>query len=530
MWFLVVRGSVLENKKQTIKYSALAVIVFSLLAHGYRFSNNMFTHDSLLMIYQNDYAWQIALGRITQPILIFLRGSICNPWLISMAFVIWMIFAVYFTADLLEIKQITHIVLVAGIMICNVIITVGNAAYLPWIDFYALACCLSVMGVWCLKKAFSETDKFAKKQLIWMVLAIISLAVSIGIYQSYICVAIGLMMMLLVKDLATNMKFKSFFTKAFGMAVCLILAALIYYVAWKIFQRIFNIWTSDGYNGLASVGDYSDTSILGLFFKTYKQVWYFIWNPDTFATLIYHEKSLSFLWLWILRAVNIVVIGYTIIAIVYANAKNKTSFLHRIIQLVLVMLFPFGINLVSFISKGMEHTLMIYAFVLVYVAAIYFSSFFTKNISAKIVCCALLAVVIWVNIVYANQVYLKKELQTEASTAMMSRIVSDIEDVEGYIPGETPVAFYGNFQTSEYVKDLIGFEDILPYGMGKSSVTYYGVDYALLSYILNVDMNLTRVDTSDGVVMETVDTMPCYPASGSIGYIGDTIVVKIAEY
>ena len=83
------------NKTQ-LKWSALSVLFFSFITHGYRFFNNMYSHDALLMVYQGDFAWQIALGRFLQPLLLFFRGSLCNPWLISFCAVFWIFLSVYF--------------------------------------------------------------------------------------------------------------------------------------------------------------------------------------------------------------------------------------------------------------------------------------------------------------------------------------------------------------------------------------------------------------------------------------------------
>ena len=42
---------------------------------------------------------------------------------------------------------------------------------------------------------------------------------------------------------------------------------------------------------------------------------------------------------------------------------------------------------------------------------------------------------------------------------------------------------------------------------------------------MNGDMNLTDIDVND----ERVKAMPYFPKEGSVGYIDDTLVVKIAD-
>ena len=529
------KGIIVKKRDRDIFiWSVLSVIVFHLLTHGYRFSNNMYSHDSLLMIYQNDFAWQIALGRFVQPFLIFIRGSLCSPWLISICAIFWTSLSVYFLVRLLKIDNMVGVILTAGVLVCNVTVVVANASYLPWVDFYALACFLGIFGVWCLKQGslIQNSSKFSiKKVFIWYLLGILALVCSMGIYQSYICVAIGLAMMDILTDLLEPSDFKVIVKKVISYVLSLVVVALLYYVVWKCIQKIFNIWTANSYNGLANVGDYSDTSIIAVLRDTYTQVFEFFWNPDTFKSLIFRNYSFQNIWMWILRLANLFIVGHILITIFLINIKHKIALWQRVLQVAILLIFPFGINIVSFISKGMEHTLMIYAFLLIYVLSLQLNSKKQRQIiNISIVFVLPFCLLIWSNIVYANQVYLKKELQAESTSLLMTRVVDDIEDTEGYIPGKTPVALYGNFQTSNYVRELPDFEEITPYGMGKSSVTYIGADYSLLNYVLNVNMNLTRVDMEDADVMKQIDSMPCYPDKGSIDYIGDILVVKIAEF
>ena len=548
------------NKAQ-LKWSALSVLFFSFITHGYRFFNNMYSHDALLMVYQGDFAWQIALGRFLQPLLLFFRGSLCNPWLISFCAVFWIFLSVYFLAELLNIHHPAGITLISGILICNMTTIVANASYLPWVDFYALSCFCAIFGIWCLKKGCAAS----RAQGWWYAFGVFFLVFSMGIYQSYICVAIGLAMIDILADLRQRETFRNTLKKVLCYVFSLLATALLYYLAWKILQNVLHIWTADGYNGLAEVGDYSDTSLFAVLANTYRQVFQYFWNPDTFKSLVYRNYSFMNIWQIILRFVNLMIFASVLVQIIRANIRQKSLWWQNLLQAVILLLFPFGINFVSFISKGMEQPLMIFAFSLVYLLALQLcaslpapvtapasgidassdtasvkgasedsTNRYTFSDSLRRAMPALFVVIplgllLWSNVVYANQVYLKKELQAEATQAMLSRIVVSIESTENYVAGETPVAFSGNFQTSDYLQELADFEEIAPYGMGKSTATYVGTDYALLKYLLNVNMNLTRINTGEEEVKKQLDEMPCYPAQGSIRYIGETLVVKIAD-
>lgn len=520
-----------NSKKKLLIVTFISTLIFYLLAHSYRFFNPMFSGDSLLMIHQNDSAWQIALGRFVQPFLVLLRGGIVSPFLISALSILWVALSVYFLADFLEINQMISIIFIAAVMVCNNALLATNATFLHSMDFYTLSLFLSVLGAWLLKRG----------NLLYTILGSLSFCVSMGIYQAYICVAIGLVMIHFLFQMMNRPTFKDTCKNLLKYLSSFVAAAGIYYLVWKLFQKIFNIWTADSYNGLSSVGDYSDTSLWSIIGSTYEKVVNYFIHPETFTTMPFRGESLSIFWVYLLRFCNIATVLILFFALIRINFKVKTNLWHKIAQLFILAVFPLGINFVCILSKGMVHTLMIYAFCLVYVLAIkaaenalpdslehWVSVKPTKIHKSYIPWIAVLAFVLivsWSNIVYSNQVYLKKDLQNEAIHSLMTRIVYEIESMEEYEAGVTPVAISGTFEKTPALSDMGAFKDILPYGMGNTSLTYMGTDYAYLNHILNVNMNLTRISNEHEIVKE----MPSYPAEGSVAYVDGILVVKVSD-
>lgn len=514
-----------DSNKKLFTASVLLTLIFYSLANGYRFFHSMFAGDSLFMIYQNGGSWEIALGRFVKPFLVLLRGAVITPFLISVLTILWISLSVYFVADFLEIKKLISVAFIAAVMSCNMTILSLNAVYISDLDFYSFSLFLSIFGVWLMKK----------EKPVYLILGSLSLSMSLGIYQSYICVSIALVMIYFLYKMPELPTFKCVFKKAVKYLLSFMAAAGIYYVVWKIFQQIFDIWTSDSYNGLASVGDYSGVNLGSIIATTYQNVLNHFIYPATFITNTFHGISMSLFWIYLIRLCNIAVILMTLGVLIKINIKHKTNPLQKIIQLLIIILFPLGINFVCVISKGMEHTLMAYAFYFVYILAIkitesYLSDYGnTQNTTAvsmpwKIVLASVM-ILSWSNIVYSNQVYLKVELQESAAQSVMTRIVSKIESMNDYVPGVTPVAFSGNFANNPSILDVEPFDTIELYGMGKSIMTYPGTDGAFLSYVLNVNINFTQVNSED----EAIRQMPVYPAEGSIAYVDGILVVKISE-
>lgn len=506
-----------DKKTRTI-WVIMSTVFWYAFAHGYRMTNNLFSHDSLLLILQDDSAWQIALGRVFQPILIFIRGGIVNPWLVSVLAIIWLSIAVWLVTDLLDISSPVHIICTAGIMSANVILTSLNLAFVQCVDFYMLSLMLSVLGVWLIDK-----DKTH-----FTIMGTICFTLSVGIYQSYICVALVLILILQYRRAINDNSKRVFFKALIRFMICLLTAGIAYLIIWKLFQRVFGIWTSDSYNGMSEVGKISISTLPGLIFGAYGRFFEFLINPVTYVTLVFREKSLSIILLYVLRMVNVIVCAKLIVNIIIKNVKTRLNIWNYIAQVLIIILLPLAANAVFVLSKGMEHTLMIYAFLFIYVFAIgeepESGSKIKDRILSVVLPCSVL-VIIGSQVIYSNQSYLKNALQEKAMDSLMTRIVNDIEHTKGYIPGETPVAISGGFEYSPAVKDIEGFEDINPYGMGRTLFTYMGNDYAYIKYEMGIPFNGTRVNFEDPQVV----AMPVYPAEGSVKYIDDVLVVKVAD-
>ncbi len=118
---------------------------------------------------------------------------------------------------------------------------------------------------------------------------------------------------------------------------------------------------------------------------------------------------------------------------------------------------------------------------------------------------------------------LKKELDHQATLTLASRMIDRVELLEGYVPGETPVAFVGRLDHNTYlnhgrkafsnIQQTAGLWDDYgaTYNMGR-----YLTDY--LNYPLVWD---TETDFSHRT---EVEDMPVFPAADSIAMVDGTVV------
>lgn len=537
----------MENDKNHINHIAaqaafpmLATAVLCLAVHGYRFANSMFSHDALIEIVQDDAAWQIALGRYFEPVLIFFRGNLCSPWLLCLLQMVWLALSVYLLTDLFRMQDKFAILAVAGVVVSSETFIILNASFLAWSDMYAFALFVGIFGVWCVEK----------RKLFYVLTGIASIIISIATYQAYVSVTITLMLILAILRLCDFSKdMKKIVKLLIYYAAVLLLAAAVYYIVWQLIRSVLGIWAADTYNGMASVGQYENGLLLTSMLAAYKNVFLSFLTPAEMSTIVFRGIKLGNIWKYAVIAVNAIMVVVILSGVAYICRQQmdryrlcgKYSAVRCILIALLMVLFPLACNFVCVMSKGMEHPLMMFGSNMLYVFAVIMAErvklaadardltagrirLFRGMTAVKIVA-ILLGVLIWNHFVYANQIYFKKSLQEKAAYSLMSRIVTDVEDMPGYVPGVTPVAISGYFETSPYLTELAGFENLTADFMGKSSLTYQGTDYAMITYYLSIDMNLTRVDAS----MEAVQQMPVYPAEGSVSMVDGVVVIKVSD-
>lgn len=518
----------------------LATAVLCLAVHGYRFANSMFSHDALIEIVQDDAAWQIALGRYFEPVIIFFRGNLCSPWLLCLLQMVWLALSVYLLTDLFRMQDKFAILAVAGVVVSSETFIILNASFLAWSDMYAFALFAGIFGVWCIEK----------RKLFYMLTGIASIIISIATYQAYVSVTITLMLILAILRLCDFSKdMKKIVKLLIYYAAVLLLAAAVYYIVWQLIRSVLGIWAADTYNGMASVGQYENGLLLSSMLAAYKNVFLSFLTPAEMSTIVFRGIKLGNIWKYAVIAVNAIMVVVILSGVAYICRQQmdryrlcgKYSAVRCILIALLMVLFPLACNFVCVMSKGMEHPLMMFGSNMLYVFAVIMAErvklaadardltagrirLFRGMTAVKIVA-ILLGVLIWNHFVYANQIYFKKSLQEKAAYSLMSRIVTDVEDMPGYVPGVTPVAISGYFETSPYLTELAGFENLTADFMGKSSLTYQGTDYAMITYYLSIDMNLTRVDAS----MEAVQQMPVYPAEGSVSMVDGVVVIKVSD-
>lgn len=378
-----------------------------------------------------------------------------------------------------------------------------------------LALLLNVMGIW-------ATHRYKYGFLVgW-----IGIMLGTALYQAYMCSAIALALLLLMRDILGGTKSGTVIKSAVRDMAVVLCGLVAYAVSNKIVQTVTGISSSDGYNGIASVGDYSGISIPKLLLDTFLYPFHFFSRPDT------AHRS------WVFAA-HILLALVVIALLIYSIGKKQLTVPNLGLLTLVLLFFPLGINAVYFISKGMAHDLMRFSYVFSYlIVVVLFESvqktlggggdLRTKRILQGTIATSF-ALISFCNIIFSNGAYLKKDMEYTATLSTMTRILDRVEQVEGYIPQETPVVFVGTLDETPISKDRQAFGDYYPYA-GMSShyaPTYNSTLNEYLISVLGYPANLQS--ESDWVDRPEVQAMPDFPDKDSVQMIDGTVIVKLRE-
>lgn len=498
--------------KQSFVMTMGYTFLWGLIAHGYCYFNIFFSHDSMY-IYQDDATWQISIGRFLQPYYIQLRGRFAPPSLIGVLSLLYIGIAIFLIAQIFRMRNKLVIFVMTGILVSNATITLINATYINFCDMFSLAILSAVFAVWVKQRT--------KWGFIWSALFITA---SLALYQSFFSVTVFLFMLLAFRDLLEGKKATEVLADGIKSIASLAIGLILYLISLKIVLYATHNTLANSYNGLAEVGQYEGvgqfiSSITGAyqFFLSY------MLSPSTF-----HRKLVGY--------VNLLLLVLVVIGLIVVISKKRLKGASIALIALLFGLMPLGINVIYVISKGMEHSLMIFSFFLSYmlVYVVYTEGNLTDDCKIKNICkyvgSAIFAFLLFNSLVFSNQAYMKKQLEYQSTLSIMTRIVDRIEQVPGYEFEQTPIAFVGTLTDSELSVGRFGFDCEATGLENNFSVTYSDSYKNYFEYVLGYPVNWVDDATLEQLRQtKEVTEMGTFPQSDSCKWVEGCLVVKLSE-
>ena len=507
----------LRQSKQQLYLALAATFMIGLWTHGYGFLHDSFSKDSLSEFYgaSGGSAWKIQLGRVIVPIYrqIF-RTELTLPWMVGLLSLLWIGLSVYLVTRLFRIQSKLSTVLIAAIFTANITVAATAATYSHDYDCDMFALLCSACAVYCWKEL----------RLGWL-LGAVFVALSLGIYQSYISVAITLVLFICILNLLDGETFLTVMKNGLKAVGMLLLGGVVYFFLMK------SVLASTGIT-LASGDTNSLDSALTL---SVKEIIYL----TVYAYLDCASRLLDVVSPYpaeLIKGITLVLMVFCGGILVWGLCNRRVGWLEKILCAGLVALIPLGMNLIYIPTHGIVHDLMVYAIWLFYLLVLLLADWFVRNKTVsgrlpKLLVPILLAVILYGNLQTANVLYLKKHMEQDSYLSMMTRIVYRMEASGEYEPGVTPVVFVG--APAGMHDNIPGFERYSRItGSDNAVVANTNEDYRLRAYfdtVLNIPVVIPSGDIYNGMKTDPrVADMPVYPEDGCIALLDGILVVKLS--
>ncbi len=492
-------------------YAFLYCVLGGFFVHLYAFTNLIPNSDGINRVF--DLQEMTVSGRWFLHYATFPSGFMQMPTFIGLLTLIFLGLSAVIVVNLLELKQV-HLAALVGLLMGAFPSLGFTFLYMFTASAYSIGIFLAIFSLWLWEKGGN-----------FRILALISLACSMGIYQAYAPLAIGLCVILVMnKVLSARETLKSVTIYGLGHLVFLACGAGLYYLIlhldlWLTGQELLS------YLGMEE-GIYPFAALPGLILSAYKQVLVFFFLPQygTGTTTIP------------LAILNLLAVLLGMIALYFLpHLKRETWRLGAIFALCAIM--PLAIGFGQVISPWSAPTpLMQYPYVLAYVLVLFFvdRSQFAWNHSTKrgyftVVYSSFILISIcsaWL----CNLLYTASAQAHRATESYVTRIMSSIENTEGY-RWDMPILIIGAFPEDRFSAEIPAYDLIDHYSAPKDSVLPLNKH---IYYYLNHWLNIPVPEPSEETMFAMAESsaflaMPKYPDYGSVQIINDAVVVKIGD-
>lgn len=489
----------------TIKEYLLPIIsalAAGLAAYLFVFTNKLLNLDEIAGLFAKGES--VSSGRWALALTSFIFPDVSMPWINGILALLMLTASACLTIRIFEVKSSVFRLLLPALIVVfpSQIVTF---AYMFTCAPYALAVLLAVCSVYM---------TLCRGGKLGYVAGLIMLSLSLGIYQAYLAIAASFYVVYLIMRLIDDEWSVGKIVRCGLYCLAALAAGLILYF---VINKLVMMAAHTEYNSYAEASFQTDiksvlfgvrvafTAFLGYFYKGYYHL-----IPNTFSEL--------------LHIACLIIAGFELAVYIVRCFKNAERG-RALLLLALLVLLPLSVNCLYIIS-AQRHTLMLYSFVAVYVLAAVTAERMMQehHTAARDVLSVALALIVCVNIFYANRLYLKMKLEYENAYNFYTSLVTRIKMTPDYDEGDmvfiTGDAHELLHQTNEIdTSDLVGImEGLINIYSREDFLTYYaGFEPPTFDW--------AAWDASGAA--SVIDDMPIYPYDGSVQKIDNFIIVKL---
>lgn len=505
------------------RYTFWGTFLTGILTHLYVLTNKLPTSDDILCLYS--FGGSFGLGRWFLGILGLLKYKILGNYSMPALNGILTILLLAVFACLVNLIFENDNVLTAvltGVMIVVFPTIAGNLIYMFTGYYYSLAIILTGAGVLLIKRG---------QKCWWLIAGSFLLTLSLGIYQAYFPLAIGLLLSSLILDtLKGNRSFRELLKEGFRYLLGLILALGFYFPLNKIWLKVMNTEMAS-YRGMDRMGKIVLREIPDKIALTYK----------AFIQMLLSNYCGMTGNIWIRLSIFLLLM-ITLFFLIKKSIQllKQKKYLICSILWVFILLFPIGIHSIYIMIEGEAlYTLMIYADVLLFVFPLMLCEQIVREERADGSISKMTGILNWLTtcimifsaifyIYLDNAAYLKMELSFSAAKSYYTTLITQIKSQEGYREDMEVVLIGENQDSTIYKMKEDIFQEVEIAGVLDTEWEIRGIDQELfMKYYCGYDQNIT--DDISTIDKEKWQDMPHYPNDGSIKIVDDKVIVKYSD-
>ena len=506
--------SLYRNISKEFRLAFISAFILGIIIHLYVITNLLLTGDSVTQLYEagaglRSGRWALHWVAGWTPVQTPTLNGVLSIFALSVTSAL--------TVYVLKLSHPVSIVLTSAFIVSFPSIA-GIFAYMFTADAYFIALLLNALAAY-----------MAKRYRFGWIVATVLIAIACGIYQAFLCYAVGLLLFDCILSLFEEFDIKQVLFCGIKYIFTLIGGLLLYYVILHVLLKATGTKLTT-YQGMDTMGSFSLTSYIAAIPKAYSGYKYFFlrWPFDVPGVKFAHFA--------------VPFISFLCIAFIGFHKKLWKKPLRVICLMLGIALCPLALNLMAvLVYKGGVHRLMIYAFVLPFV---FFIKLVERSVQlmietnmtpvlwkgSSIVGILLCCLLIWNNTVICNTFYHELQYCYETTYSLATRIVTHVEDLDGFT-ADTPVMYIGTGELAKRKTPLFGAKSRHDKYVGFFDASYNLLfSSAFVENILNTYYPTPSVEAKAKIsASEEARAMPVYPAKGSIDYIDGVVVVKLTE-
>lgn len=518
--------SVMTRLSSADKMAFASAIVIGLLAHLYAFTNKLYNYDELYNTpgnygvgIENNRWFLELLGRFSSRTL---TGSYSFPWVNGAVSILLLAISAMLVVRMFEVKSTLFAGVIGGFMVAFPAVTC-MFFFMFTAVYYSVGIFLSILAAYFLVRL--------PKNIFANLLAVLSLACSLGIYQAYFPNAVCLCLLAVILSCAfegKERKLSVVVLRGVHYVLALVAGMGLYFILNKVFQRVWATGGSMGsYQGMDTMGQITAGEFIdGIklcyqsFFALGREGMLYL-NPTQFVVKAF-------------LIIMLVLVGSALFLLyVYKEDWKKKA-----LMLLGIALFPVAMFLIYIMApKAYVYTLVIYPAVFILIFFVVWVDRYSQVMEryglltsimqwiAVVLSGIILVAYIW----YANGCYMCMEYTKYHDMAYFETMVTQIKSLDGYTD-EMQVVFIGD-EIEDESHQMGGLIDKVFAMEGKSEthINSYSRWHLVTKYLGYAPEFGGYEEVQKWMANEEVQEMSCYPDDGSIKIIDDTIIVKLSE-